>query len=127
MNRQSFRTTWETKWWIKGGHAIALACLVMEIKEDMFRKDLIPRLLNNAMSVAQIARAVGETPSQIAGDLEHLFRSLKHTEYRPDIQPATCRDCGFEFSEMKVTKPSKCPKCRSRWISEPLVALKQKK
>jgi len=93
----------------------------------MFRKDLIPWLLNNPMSVAQIAKAVGETPQQIATDLEHLFRSLKHTEYRPIIEPATCRDCGFEFSDTKVTKPSKCPKCRSRWISEPRIGLQQRK
>ena len=93
----------------------------------MFRKDLIPWLLNNPMSVAQIAKAVGEKPQQIVTDLEHLFRSLKHTEYRPVIQPAKCRDCGFEFSDTKVTKPSKCPKCRSRWIIEPLISMRQKK
>ena len=99
----------------------------LQIKNaDMFRKDLIPLLSDNPMSVAQIAHAVGEKPARIAADLEHLFRSLKHTEYCAVIQPATCRDCGFEFTNNKVTKPSKCPKCRSRWISEPRVGLRKK-
>jgi predicted Zn-ribbon and HTH transcriptional regulator len=92
----------------------------------MFRKDLIPLLLKTPMSVAQIAKAAGEKPARIANDLEHLFRSLKHTEYQAVIQPAQCRDCGFQFSDAKATKPSKCPKCRSRWISEPLISIREK-
>ena len=87
----------------------------------MFRKDLINLLLDNAMSVAQIARMVGEPPGQIADDLNHLFRSLKHTEYKAIVEPARCRACGFEFSGAKVSKPSKCPDCR-----EPRVRIEQK-
>ena len=92
----------------------------------MFRKDLIPQLLGNPMTVTQIAKVVGEAPSRISDDLEHLFRSLKHTAYRAVITPAECRDCGFEFSSTKFTKPSKCPKCRSRWITEPLIEITSK-
>jgi hypothetical protein len=47
----------------------------------MFRKDLIDLLLGNPMGVSQIARAVTESPSQIADDLQHLLRSLKHSDY----------------------------------------------
>ena len=64
----------------------------------MFRKDLIDLLLNNPMSTTQIARMVGESPGQIATDLNHLFRSLKHTDYKAVVDPAKCRACGFEFS-----------------------------
>lgn len=49
----------------------------------MFRKDLIDILLGNPLSVAQIARLVDESPSRVADDLNHLFRSLKHTESHP--------------------------------------------
>ena len=61
------------------------------------------------MSLTQIARAVDESPCQIADDLNHLFRSLKHTQYKAVIEPARCRACGFMFSEGKLNKPSKCP------------------
>ena len=47
----------------------------------MFRKELIDLLLGNPMSITQIARSVGEPPGQIADDLRHLLRSLKHTAY----------------------------------------------
>lgn len=91
----------------------------------VFRKDLIPLLLGNPMSVAQLARLVGETPGDIESDLHHLLTSLRHTGYAAVIEPARCRKCGFEFGASKLAKPSKCPKCRSTWILEPRVALNE--
>jgi transcriptional regulator len=71
------------------------------------------------MSLTQIARTVDESPGQIADDLNHLFGSLKHTEFNAVIEPARCRACGFMFSEGKLNKPSKCPECHSAWVLEP--------
>ena len=92
----------------------------------MFRKDLIPLLLDNALPVSQVARLVGEPPRDIEADLLHLLKSLKHTEYLAVIEPARCRKCGFEFDAAKLAKPSKCPGCRSTWILEPRVSLRTK-
>ena len=89
----------------------------------MFRKDLIPLLQDNPMSVAQIARLVGETPRDVEAGLLHLLRSLKHTEFMAEVTPARCRKCGFEFDGTKLAKPSKCPECRATWIQEPRVAI----
>ena len=91
----------------------------------MFRKDIIPLLLKNPMTLSQIARLVGETPRDLEVDLLHLFKSLKHTEYYAVIEPAGCRKCGFEFEASKLTKPSKCPKCKSTWILEPRIQLNE--
>ena len=91
----------------------------------MFRKHLIKLLLENPMSLRQIARLEEELPDRIADDLNHLFRSLKHTEYEAVIEPARFRACGFEFSESKLNKPSKCPKCHSTWVLEPKIGIKQ--
>jgi predicted Zn-ribbon and HTH transcriptional regulator len=93
----------------------------------VFRKDLIPLLEENALSISQIARLVGETPRDIEIDLVHLLKSLKHTEYCAVIEPARCRKCGFEFGGSRLAKPSKCPECRGTWILEPLVALRRKR
>jgi predicted Zn-ribbon and HTH transcriptional regulator len=93
----------------------------------MFRKDLIDLLLNNPMSVSQIARQVDESPARIADDLNHLFKSLKHTEYCQVVEAARCRACGFEFSATKLTKPSKCPECHSTWLQEPQVSIQPKR
>lgn len=92
----------------------------------IFRKDLIDLLLANPMGLTQIARTVDESPGQIADDLSHLLRSLKHTEYKAVIEPARCRACGFEFSEEKLNKPSKCPECHSNWVLEPKIAIERR-
>ena len=92
----------------------------------MFRKDPIDMLLGNPMTVSQIARLVDESPRGVAEDLNHLLRSLKHTEYKAVVEPARCRACGFLFSEGKLTKPSKCPECKSTWVQEPKIAIEGK-
>jgi predicted Zn-ribbon and HTH transcriptional regulator len=89
----------------------------------MFRKRLIDMLLDNPMTVRQIARLEDESLGRVADDLHHLFRSLKHTEYKAVVEPARCRACGFEFSRDKVTKPSKCPECHSTWVMQPRVGI----
>ena len=68
----------------------------------MFRKNLIEMLKGNPMTVSQIARFVDESPGRVADDLNHLFRSLKHTEYKAIVEPARCRSCGFEFSAGEI-------------------------
>jgi predicted Zn-ribbon and HTH transcriptional regulator len=92
----------------------------------MFRKDLIDLLQGNPMTVTQIVRSVSEPAGQVVDDLRHLLRSLKHIEYRAVIDPAWCRACGFEFSDGKSNKPSKCPKCRSTWVMEPRIGITHK-
>src|SRR5690242_8955903 len=92
----------------------------------MLRKDLIDLLLGNPMTVPQIARLVDEPPGHVADDLNHLFRSLKHTNYKALVEPARCRACGFEFSAAKLSKPSKCPECHSTWILEPKIGIAPK-
>jgi predicted Zn-ribbon and HTH transcriptional regulator len=92
----------------------------------MFRKNLIDMLLGNPMSVSQIARLVDESPARVADDLNHLLRSLKHTDYKALLKPARCRGCGFEFSAEKLTQASKCPECHSTWILEPKIRIESK-
>jgi predicted Zn-ribbon and HTH transcriptional regulator len=89
----------------------------------MFRKDLIPMLLEHPMTVTDISRFVEQTGKDTGEDLQHLLQSLKHTEYKPVIEPATCKKCGFEFGPDKLRKPSKCPKCKATWITEPRIHL----
>ena len=96
------------------------------VRAGMFRKNLIEMLLGNPMTVSQISRLVDESPGRVADDLNHLFRSLKHTDYKAFLEPALCRSCGFELSEEKLAKPSKCPECHSTWVLEPKIAIESK-
>jgi transcriptional regulator len=93
---------------------------------DMFRRKLIDLLLDRPMSVQQIARAEDEAPKTVAADLQHLIQSLKHGDYSLVVSPAECRKCGFRFGPEKLQKPSKCPLCKSTWLTEPLVEVRRR-
>ena len=90
----------------------------------MFRKDLIEQLTDNPMSVTEIAREAGVPLAEARDDLEHIAKSLRHGDRELFVIPARCRKCDFTFGPEKLTKPSKCPKCRSRWIYEPRVEVR---
>jgi predicted Zn-ribbon and HTH transcriptional regulator len=92
----------------------------------MLRRDLIEVLLDRPTPVSLLARQLGLSSKELQEDLKHLFRSLEHTPYCPVVFPARCRKCGFEFSTSKTSKPSRCPQCRSQWLAEPRIMLRQR-
>jgi transcriptional regulator len=89
----------------------------------MFRKDLIPLLLDNPLCLSEIARLYDVPLKDVADDMAHLRKTLKQSAYRLDVTPAECRRCDFVFSAEKLSKPSKCPQCRSTWLEEPVVQI----
>lgn len=88
----------------------------------MFRKNLIPLLLDRPMTVTEISRFADQPGKDTVEDLQHLLQSIKHTEYKPVIEAATCKKCGFEFGPDKLRKPSKCPQCKGTWVTEPRIS-----
>jgi predicted Zn-ribbon and HTH transcriptional regulator len=92
----------------------------------MLRRDLIPLLLDHPRTLTQIAAELDCPPREAAGDLRHLMKSLRHSEYEAVITPARCRKCDFEFGADKLLRPSRCPKCRTTWLAEPRIMLRQK-
>jgi transcriptional regulator len=122
ISRSDFQAALPVRQWIR-----ILLTGFPAVPGFMFRKDLLKLLLDNPLSITQIGRIVREPPGQIADDLNHLLRSLKHTQYVAEIEPARYRACGFEFSAAKLNKPSKCPKCYSTWLAEPRIAIEQKR
>ena len=89
----------------------------------MFRKDLITLLLDNPLRLSEIARLYDVPRKEVLDDVKHLRKTLKQSAYRLDVTPAECRKCGFVFSTEKLSKPSKCPQCRSTWLEEPVVQI----
>ena len=92
----------------------------------MFRKELITLLLNNPLGITDVARQMEVPPGELEEDIEHLLKSIKHSEYRLIITPSVCRKCGFTFHKDKFHRPGKCPQCHGTWISEPLFEIKEK-
>ena len=91
----------------------------------MYRKDLIPILLEQPYSVHDLAQLLEEHPKEVEQDLVHFLKSLKHLPYRAVIEPATCKHCGFVFHKDKLHKPGRCPQCKGNWISAPLISIEQ--
>lgn len=84
------------------------------------RASIHQALLDGPVTARDVSRLVGIPEHDVASHLEHLSRSLKHTGEELRIEPATCLDCGFAFAQrQRFTRPSGCPKCRSRRIRFP--------
>jgi predicted Zn-ribbon and HTH transcriptional regulator len=93
----------------------------------MFRKNLIELLRDNPMTVSQLARALDEDRKAVVSDLEHLQKSLRHSEYELEITPAECRKCGFVFGTHKLRKPSRCPECKGERLTDPVLEIRARK
>jgi len=63
------------------------------------------------------------TPRDVYEHLPHISKSLRARSNGREIlvmEPPYCRKCGFEFRELdRPRKPSRCPRCKSEWISPP--------
>jgi predicted Zn-ribbon and HTH transcriptional regulator len=69
-------------------------------------------------SVSSLARELGLKRGDVEDDLRHMIRSARAAGHRVIIEPAKCRSCGFTFGDEKLSKPGKCPQCKSTWLYE---------
>lgn len=90
------------------------------------RREKIIRLLSSAgepLDAQQIAKELGLSPRDarlIYEDLIHIARSLRNGPLTLYMVPPMCKSCGYIFKNLRrPRKPSKCPRCRSQWISPP--------
>jgi predicted Zn-ribbon and HTH transcriptional regulator len=89
----------------------------------MFRKEIIELLAHNPMTLIEIAQVMQQPLKDVEADIQHLQKSLKHTQEHLVVTPARCRKCGFQFRKDKLHKPGKCPQCHGTWIRPPLIAI----
>lgn len=86
-----------------------------------FRKQLMEILSAEPRSASSLARELGLPRRDVEDDLRHMIRSARAAGHRVIVEPARCRACGYVFGEEKLSKPGKCPACRSTWLFEPQV------
>lgn len=92
----------------------------------MYRKSLIPLLLDRPRVLPELASELELTPRELADDVAHLLRSLRYTDFEAIITPAQCRKCGFRFGADKLRKPGKCPQCHGSWIAAPEIEIRRR-
>ena len=90
-----------------------------------FRKQLLDVLAAEPRTASSLARELGLHRRDIEDDLRHLVRSARAAGHRVIVEPARCKSCGFTFDESKLSKPGKCPECRSTWLFEPLLRIEK--
>lgn len=89
----------------------------------VFRKQLLD-MLAEPRTASSLSRELGLKRGEIDDHLAHLIRSARAAGHRVVVEPARCRACGFTFDDRKLSKPGKCPECRSTWVYEPLISIK---
>lgn len=72
-------------------------------------------------SSRELAELIGVPERQIEDHLAHIVRTVARDRARRFIlEPSACQDCGYVFRERtRLTRPSRCPRCRSEAISAP--------
>jgi predicted Zn-ribbon and HTH transcriptional regulator len=86
-----------------------------------FRKQLMEILSSEPRTASSLAREMGLPRKDVEDDLRHMIRSARAAGHRVIVEPARCKACGYVFDESKLSKPSRCPACKSTWLFEPLL------
>lgn len=91
-------------------------------RDETLRQRIISELseAQEPVSLRELSKLVHASEKDLVSHLSHIERSLKKSGKALQRVPAACRNCGFEFSgRQEVKKPSRCPECRSEFISPP--------
>jgi hypothetical protein len=97
--------------------------MLLTLSETTRRRQLIDLLSHEPRSISSIAREMGFGRGDVEEDLRHALRSAVVAGYRIDVIPARCKNCGFVFSEERLTKPGRCPSCKGSRLFEPQIRL----
>lgn len=95
--------------------------IAMLLPERTLRQRIIDLLTDSRRTTDQLARMLGIPERQVEEHLAHVVKTVSRDRTRRFIlEPSFCMDCGFMFRERtRLTRPSRCPQCRSEGISAP--------
>lgn len=86
----------------------------------------VPQRLRDALTGApprtlkELSQELSVSEKELAFALGKLTLSLRHQGLSLGTEAACCLECGFEFeSRERLTKPSRCPGCKSERIRPP--------
>ena len=85
------------------------------------RQRILDLLTDTRMTTDQLARMLGIPERQVEEHLVHVVKTVARDRSRRFIlEPSMCLDCEFMFRDRtRLTRPSRCPQCRSEGISAP--------
>jgi predicted Zn-ribbon and HTH transcriptional regulator len=85
------------------------------------RQRIVELLTGARLTSYQLAQLLGVPERQVEDHLVHVVKTVgRDRGKRFILEPSACQDCGFLFGERrKLTRPSRCPRCRSEHITAP--------
>jgi predicted Zn-ribbon and HTH transcriptional regulator len=89
-------------------------------RHTTIRQALVEALHREQLSAHELTRRVGIPEKAVADHLAHLIRSLPAHGERLVVTPPACLACGYTFPDRaRLTRPSRCPRCRGTHLAEP--------
>ncbi|MFP4158244.1 MAG: transcriptional regulator [Desulfobacterales bacterium] len=89
------------------------------------RQQIIEILLQEEMDARQISQALGLSEKEVYDHLPHISKSLSKQGKKLKTVSASCISCGYSFKNRnRMTKPGKCPVCKSERIENPRFKVK---
>lgn len=85
------------------------------------RQRMMEFLTGSRLSSYQLAQLLGIPERQVEDHLVHVVKTITRDQRRRFIlDPSSCQDCGFVFRDRtRLTRPGRCPRCRSESITAP--------
>jgi len=83
-------------------------------------------LAEQPRSSLELSQLLSLSEKEVLGHLAHLVRAPGPGK-QFHLIPAVCKNCGFIFTKRdRLTRPSRCPRCRGQSIRRPRFALVEK-
>lgn len=88
-------------------------------------KDL---LFVTPLSARRIAEIIGVSERHVEDHLRHIVKTVAQDRtLKFVLDPSVCKDCDFVFRDRhRLTRPSRCPHCRSEAITEPRYSIERR-
>ena len=84
------------------------------------RQQMITLLSRTQHSARDLSVALKIREKEVYDHLSHIKRSLALQKIKLRVKPAQCLECRYFFADRaRLTKPSKCPRCKGTHIEDP--------
>lgn len=92
------------------------------------RQRMIELLTGKELSARGLAEHLSIPVREVEDHLTHLVKTVgRHSDKQFLLVPSQCQDCGFVYGQRtRLTPPSRCPQCRSEFISPPRYRILEK-
>jgi len=96
-----------------------------EPDDETARRRIADYLRDSDATPSELAEALGVHVRSVYAHLPHVSRSVEAEGDRFLVAPPECADCGFSGFDDLLTRPSRCPSCKSERIEEPVLRVEE--